>query len=383
MELSQRLGGIGEYYFSRKNREIDSLRNLGREIINLGIGSPDMPPAPSVVARLATEAARSDTHAYQSYQGALVLRKAFADWYERMYGVVLDPKDEILPLIGSKEGIMHIVMTYINRGDRVLIPNPGYPTYRGAATIAGAELVEYKLTAENGWLPDFDSIDPTGVKIMMINYPNMPTGARPTRELFEQVVEFGRRNRILIVHDNPYSFIRNPHPMSMLSVDGAKEVVVELNSLSKSHSMAGWRIGMVGGSSEHIADILRFKSNMDSGMFYPMQAAAAEALSLGEEWYEELNETYRRREKLVLAMLDKMGCSYQKDQSGLFVWARLPEGAGDCYTYTDHILYDCGVFITPGGIFGSEGTNYIRVSLCAKEEVIERACQMITSTSRR
>lgn len=378
--LAGRLSGVGEYYFSKKLREIDQMRAAGQDIISLGVGGPDQPPHPKVIARLAAESAKPGTHAYQPYKGTAILREAFARWYNRFYGVTLDPVTEVLPLIGSKEGIMHVCMTYLNPGDKVLIPNPGYPTYRSAATIAGGVCVDYLLREQNGWMPDFAEIERgglDGVKIMIVNFPHMPTGAAPREGLFRDLVAFARKHNILLLHDNPYSFIRNEHPESLLATDGAKEVALELNSLSKSHSMAGWRIGMLAGSPERIDEVIRFKSNMDSGMFYPMQAAAAEALDLDEEWYRSLNAVYREREVKGFELLDLIGCSYAKPQSGLFVWGRLPEGAGDCFEFSDKLLYGCGVFITPGGIFGSEGNNYIRISLCSPVEVLERAKQRI------
>lgn len=382
MQVADRLSGVGEYYFSKKLREIDQMRAAGKDIISLGVGGPDQPPHPKVIARLAAEAAKPNTHAYQPYKGTAILRNAFARWYGRFYGVTLDPESEILPLIGSKEGIMHVCMTYLNPGDKVLIPNPGYPTYRSAATIAGGVSVDYLLREANGWMPDFDEIERQGldgVKIMIVNFPHMPTGAAPREGLFCDLVAFARRNGILLLHDNPYSFIRNEHPESLLATVGAKDVALELNSLSKSHSMAGWRIGMLAGAKERIDEVIRFKSNMDSGMFYPMQAAAAEALDLDEEWYRDLNRIYREREVIGFELLDLMGCSYAKSQSGLFVWGRLPEGVGDCFEFSDKLLYGCGVFITPGGIFGSEGNNYIRISLCSPVEVLLRAKERIAA----
>lgn len=382
MQVADRLSGVGEYYFSKKLREIDQMRAAGKDIISLGVGGPDQPPHPKVIARLAAEAAKPNTHAYQPYKGTAILRNAFARWYGRFYGVTLDPESEILPLIGSKEGIMHVCMTYLNSGDKVLIPNPGYPTYRSAATIAGGVCVDYLLHEANGWMPDFDEIERQGldgVKIMIVNFPHMPTGAAPREGLFRDLVAFARRNGILLLHDNPYSFIRNEHPESLLATVGAKDVALELNSLSKSHSMAGWRIGMLAGAKERIDEVIRFKSNMDSGMFYPMQAAAAEALDLDEEWYRDLNRIYREREVIGFELLDLMGCSYAKPQSGLFVWGRLPKGAGDCFEFSDKLLYGCGVFITPGGIFGSEGKNYIRISLCSPVEVLLRAKERIAA----
>lgn len=381
IQLSDRLEGVGEYYFSRKLREIDQMRAAGRRIISLGIGSPDRPPHSSVVDRLHEVASRPDTHAYQSYKGAAVLRRAFSAWYADRYGVQLDPESEILPLIGSKEGLMHICMTYLRKGDRVLIPNPGYPTYRSAVTLSGGEPKEYRLNAEGDWFPNFDEIESEGlegVKMMILNYPQMPTGAVPTREMFARVVEFAHRHSILLVHDNPYSFVRNAEPLSLLSVEGAKECAIELNSLSKSHNMAGWRIGMIGGRKEWIDQIMRFKSNMDSGQFLPMQEAAATALALGDEWYAELNEEYYAREEYGYRLLDALGCSYRKGQAGLFIWAELPaEFEGDCYAFSDRVLERCGVFVTPGGIFGSEGDRYIRISLCAKREQLAEAIEAI------
>ena len=378
---SERLGGVSEYFFSRKLREIDEMRAAGKEVINLGIGGPDLPPHPSVVEILCRESVKPNTHSYQPNKGTLLLRRAFSDWYRKQYSVELDPATEILPLIGSKEGILNICMTYLNKGDKVLVPNPGYPTYRSAVTLAGGVCVDYVLNEKNGWVPDFDMLDnlvwEEGVKMMLVNYPHMPTGALPTKALFERLVEFGMEHNILLVHDNPYSFIRNDKPMSLLSVEGAKEVAIELNSLSKSHNMAGWRIGMIGGKKERIDEVLRFRSNMDSGMFYPMQAAAAEALSLSNDWYKQLNDTYYSRQAKAYAIMDAIGCTYAPNQAGLFVWAKLPDGEGDCYTYSDKILYECGVFITPGGIFGSQGERYLRISLCAPEEVFEKSLKKI------
>lgn len=381
IELSDRLDGVGEYYFSRKLREIDAMRAAGRRIISFGIGSPDRPPHESVVARLYESAQRPDTHAYQSYKGAAVLRSAFSAWYAERYGVQLDPDSEILPLIGSKEGLMHICMTYLRRGDRVLIPNPGYPTYRSAVMLAGGEPVEYRLSAGGGWLPDWERIERSGldrVKMMILNYPQMPTGAVPTESMFARAVEFASKHSILLVHDNPYSFIRNDRPASLLATDGAKECALELNSLSKSHNMAGWRIGMIGGRAEWIGQILRFKSNMDSGQFLPMQEAAAVALSLGDEWYRDLNAEYYAREKLGYKLLDALGCRYGKGQAGLFIWAELPaDFADDCYAFSDRVLDRCGIFVTPGGIFGSEGRRYVRISLCASRETFAEAIEIV------
>ena len=374
--LSSRLDGVGEYYFSKKLREIETLRKEGKTIISLGIGSPDMAPHPSVIERLATESAKPNAHGYQSYKGAQELRNAFSGWYGRKFGVELNPDSEIMPLIGSKEGIMHIAMTYLNAGDKVLVPNPGYPTYTSAVTLAGGVPTPYNLTAKSGWLPDFENIDTQGVKLMIINYPHMPTGAVATLADLKKIVDFCREHSILLLNDNPYGFIRNSQPISLLQVDGAKEIAMELNSLSKSHNMAGWRIGMLAASEQRITEILRFKSNMDSGMYLPLQLAAATALGLGDEWYDAQNEEYYRREKLGKAIFDVLGLEYAENQAGLFLWGRLPEGE-NCYDFCDRLLYDKGVFLTPGGIFGSEGNRYMRLSLCAPQNVLENVLNIL------
>jgi LL-diaminopimelate aminotransferase len=378
MSTATRLEGIGEYYFSQKLREIAQLNADGKNIINLGIGSPDLPPHPDVINVLQQESAKPGNHAYQGYKGVPALRNAFANWYKKWYDVSLDPETEILPLIGSKEGIMHICMTYLNAGDKVLIPNPGYPTYSAAVKLAGGEPVAYELTAENNWQPDFDllqtGIEP-GVKLMFVNYPHMPTGQLPTTALFKKIVEFGRKNNLLIIHDNPYSFILNDNPQSLLSVEGAKEVVIELNSLSKSHNMAGWRVGVICASKQRIEEILRFKSNMDSGMFLPLQLAAAKALELGKDWHDGLNTVYKKRRALAEELLTKLNCVIAPDQAGMFIWAKIPAEYKDGYALSDKILYHSNVFITPGGIFGSAGTQYVRVSLCSTEEKLKEAIQ--------
>ncbi|MBP6024061.1 pyridoxal phosphate-dependent aminotransferase [Ferruginibacter sp.] len=381
METAKRLEGIGEYYFSQKLREIDTMNKEGKNVISLGIGSPDLPPHPEVIKVLQEESTKPNTHAYQSYKGSPVLRNAIAAWYKKWYKVDLNADTEILPLIGSKEGIMHICMTYLNEGDFVLIPNPGYPTYKSAATIAGGKCMEYNLTKENSWLPDFKEIENNlyvnRVKIMFVNYPHMPTGQLPTMEMYEQLIAFAKKYNILIVHDNPYSFILNDLPMSMLSVAGAKDCVIELNSLSKSHNMAGWRIGMLCGAKEKIDAVLRFKSNMDSGMFLPLQLAAAKALELQEDWHSEVNKVYRARREKVFELLDLLECTYSKNQAGMFVWAAIPSGYKDGYALSDKVLYGANVFITPGGIFGNAGDKYVRVSLCCKEENINEAIKRI------
>jgi len=385
MNTAKRLEGIGEYYFSKKLREIEDLNRKGKNIISLGIGSPDQAPHPDVIRVLQDESSKSNTHAYQSYKGSPVLRKAMASWYKEWYQVELNPDLEILPLAGSKEGIMHICMTYINPGDLVLIPNPGYPTYQSAAKLAGANLVPYELKEENNWLPDFSELKELANSrkqtqesvLMFVNYPQMPTGQLPTKKLFEQLVSFAKENQILLIHDNPYSFILNDKPMSILQAEGANDHVIELNSLSKSHNMAGWRIGMMLSKARHIENVLRFKSNMDSGMFLPVQLAAAKALSLPAAWYDQVNALYSRRKLAVEKMLVGLGCDFSKEQAGLFVWAKVPEGVTDGYALSDLLLYNANVFITPGGIFGSAGNNYVRVSLCAPEEKILESLERI------
>ena len=352
---SHRLDGIGEYYFSRRLREIGEIEAAtGRQIVKLAMGSPDLPPHRSVIERLAKEAQRPDVHKYMSYQGEPILRKAFADWYKKWYHVELDFKSEVYPLIGSKEGIMHICMTFLNPGDKVLVPNPGYPTYSAGVKLAGGVMVPYSLNKQTNFYPDFEAIERAGldgVKMMLVN----------------------------IVHDNPYSFIRNSAgPLSIMAVEGAKEVALELNSLSKGHSMAGWRVGVLVGKAEWIKDVMTFRSNMDSGMFYPIQAASATALSLGEEWFKELNAIYYGRERQAYELLEALGCRYRKHQAGLFIWAELPEGyEGDSFSFSDEVMEKTDVFLTPGGIFGSEGKNYIRITLCCPEELLKKATDKI------
>ena len=378
--LSHRLEGIGEYYFSTKLREIEELNKAGKGIINLGIGSPDLPPHPAVIKTLQDEASKDNVHAYQSYKGSPILREAIAEWYKKYYAVTIAPATEILPLLGSKEGIMHICMTYLNEGDQVLIPNPGYPTYTSAVKLAGGTPLYYELTAENNWAPDFENLeksDLSKVKLMWVNYPHMPTGQLPSKLLFEKLVAFAKKHQILICHDNPYSFILNETPMSLLSIEGAKEVVIELNSLSKSQNMAGWRVGMLIAAEERINEILRFKSNMDSGMFLPVQLAAAKALSLDKSWYDSVNKIYQARREKVFELLDVLKCVYSKEQVGLFVWANVPSEYKDGYALSDKVLYDANVFITPGGIFGSAGNEYIRVSLCGSVEKFSEAIKRI------
>ncbi|NGM71800.1 pyridoxal phosphate-dependent aminotransferase [Sphingobacterium sp. SGL-16] len=380
IQVAKRLQHTEEYYFSKKLREIDEMNKAGDQVINLGIGSPDLPPHPEVVKVLSEQAALSNTHGYQNYKGAPALRQAMADWYARYYAVNLDANTEILPLIGSKEGIVHICMTYLQEGDEVLIPNPGYPAYTSAVRITGATPVPYILTQENNWLVDFEALEQLNlskVKMMWINYPHMPTGALANKEFFEKVIAFGQKYNILICHDNPYSFILNDSPKSIMAIEGAKEVAIELNSLSKSSNMAGWRVGMLVANETRIGEILRFKSNMDSGMFLPLQLAAAKALSLDKSWYTQLNEEYAQRRKKVFEIMDLLNCQYDLNQVGLFVWAKVPSNYKDSYELSDKILYDAKVFITPGGIFGSAGEKFIRISLCANKDTLEKAITRI------
>ncbi len=371
MKVAKRLKGIGEYYFSRKLRELAEL-GRSRDIINLGIGSPDLPPHPEVIRVLNEESMKPVNHSYQSYRGSAILRSAIAGWYQFVYGVKLDADSETLPLMGSKEGIMHACMTWLNKGDRALVPDPGYPTYSNAVRLAGGECLSYYLKAENDYEPDFERLEKKGlkkVKLMFANYPHMPTGKLPDIELFKKFVEFGRKHGILIIHDNPYSMLlpEGVQPLSMLAVEGAKDTVIELNSLSKSHNMAGWRVGMLSGASERIDEVLRFRSNMDSGMFLPLQLAAARALKLGDGWYTELNRIYAARRMKAYELLDLLGCSYSKEQAGLFAWGRVLEKWKDGYALSDEMLYSADVFLTPGGIFGNEGKKFIRVSVCTNE----------------
>jgi len=379
-QVASRLSGIEEYYFSQKLRQIDEMNKAGKQVINLGIGSPDLPPHPDVIKTLQEEASKHNQHGYQNYKGSSVLRKAISGWYKKWYDVELNPDTEILPLIGSKEGIMHVCMTYINEGDLVLIPNPGYPTYKSAAKIAGASIHAYTLTKENNWFPDFEEfekIDLAKVSLMFVNYPQMPTGQSPDKKMFEELIAFAKKHDILICHDNPYSFILNDKPLSLLSIEGAKEVVIELNSLSKSHNMAGWRIGMLCGAKQRIEEVLRFKSNMDSGMFLPMQLAAAKALELGQDWYDSINTVYKERRNKIFELLNLLNCSYDERQAGLFIWAEIPDQFTDGYQLSDQVLNTSNIFITPGGIFGSAGNKYIRVSLCATVEKISEAINRI------
>lgn len=379
---AKRTETVQEYYFSKKLKEIAQMNSerqaRGEDpVINLGIGSPDgMPPVSSIEA-LCESAVQPGNHAYQSYVGLPQLRQAFADWYSRWYGVQLDPKTEIQPLVGSKEAILLISLAFLDKGDKVLVPDPGYPTYSSASRLVEAEIVSYDLCEENGWEPDFEALekmDLSGVKIMWTNYPNMPTGASASEQLYDRLVDFGKRHGILICNDNPYSFILNDNPISILARPGAKDCCLELNSLSKAHNMAGWRIGMVAAEENIIKEILKVKSQMDSGMFKPLQLAAVQALAQGSEWFTQLNEEYRRRRELASEIFDIIGAEYDRNSSGMFLWGKVGQSGREV---SDKLLYEAGVFITPGFIFGKNGENYIRISLCAKPEVLKLAAGKI------
>ena len=381
INTAARINTVEEYYFSRKLKELDLLRKNGQEIINLGIGSPDLPPAPAVVTALGTYSESSSNHGYQSYRGIPALRAAYAAWYKKYFSVDLNPESEVLPLIGSKEGIMHLSMTFLEAGDEVLIPNPGYPAYAATARLAGATVRYYELNEAQNWLPNLTELaqtDLTKVKIMWINYPHMPTGTAASADLFEKLVQFAQIHKILLVNDNPYSFILNEQQKSILSVPGAKTVALELNSLSKSHNMAGWRMGILAGDSAYLQEVMKFKSNMDSGMFRPAMLAAVEALKNPPSWYENLNAVYRERRAVVYKIMDALNCAYRKDQVGLFVWAKIKDPSINGFELVDKLLVEKGIFVTPGGIFGSQGDDYIRISLCAKETVLSKAYELIT-----
>jgi aspartate/methionine/tyrosine aminotransferase len=350
----------------------------GRPIINMGIGSPDLAPSPKVMETLRDCIADAGAHQYQSYQGLPELRKAIADFYQQKFGVTVDPSAEILPLMGSKEGIMHISMAFLNVGDEVLLPNPGYPTYASVTNLVGGVPVTYDLNLENGWFPDLESLsqkDLSKVKLMWVSYPHMPTGATATMEQLKSLVDFAKANDILLVNDNPYSFVLSNNPMSILSIDGAKECTLELNSLSKTFNMAGWRVGMVLGNAEHINAVLKVKSNMDSGMFYGIQKGAVAALQSGPEWFEELDKVYIKRRELMFELADKLHCEYDQNAVGMFVWCKLPDGSLSSEAFIDQVLYEKDIFIAPGTIFGSNGEGYIRFSLCVKEEKIKEAIE--------
>lgn len=378
---ADRLLSVSEYYFSRKGKEVARMNAEGQDVISLAIGSPDMPPSPETIDTLCTEARRPDAHGYQPTAGIPQLRKAMAGFYERWFHVHLDPDTEIQPLIGSKEGILHTTLAFVNPGEKVLVPNPGYPTYTSLSKILGCTIVNYNLRPENGWQPDFDELeamDLTGVKLLWCNYPNMPTGAPAQMRTYERLVDFARRHGIVVVNDNPYSFILGHEHLSILQVPGAKDCCIEFNSMSKSHNMPGWRVGMLASNSTFVKWILTVKSNIDSGTFRALQLAAAKAYDNSDEWHEEANVgVYARRRLLAGRIMDALSCHYDPQQVGMFLWGRIPDSYADVEQLTERVLHEARVFITPGFIFGSNGSRYVRISLCAKEEKLKEALQRI------
>ena len=377
---ANRVGSVQEYYFSKKLKEVAEMNAAGKNVINLGVGSPDLPPSEQTIETLCEHARRANEHGYPPYVGIPELRKGFADWYKTWYDVDLDPKTEIQPLIGSKEGILHISLAFLNPGDGVLVPNPGYPTYSSVSKLVEARLIPYELKEELGWQPDFEELekmDLSNVKLMWTNYPNMPTGANASVELYEKLVAFGRKHGIIICNDNPYSFILNEHPLSILSIPGAKEICIEMNSMSKAHNMPGWRMAMLASNAQFVQWILKVKSNIDSGQFKPMQYAAVEALSAKKEWYDNMNRVYRSRRNLAGQIMRTLGCEYDENQVGMFLWGRIPDSAESGEAIANKVLYEANVFLTPGFIFGSRGERYIRISLCCKNETLEEALRRI------
>ena len=377
---ANRVGSVQEYYFSRKLKEVAEMNAAGKNVINLGIGSPDLPPSEQTIETLCEHARKPNEHGYQPYVGIPELRKGFADWYKKWYDVDLDPKTEIQPLIGSKEGILHISLAFLNPGDGVLVPNPGYPTYSSVSKLVEANLIPYKLKEELGWQPDFEELekmDLSNVKLMWTNYPNMPTGANASMELYEKLVAFGKKHGIIICNDNPYSFILKEHPLSILAVPGAKDICIEMNSMSKAHNMPGWRMAMLASNAQFVQWVLKVKSNIDSGQFKPMQYAAVEALSAPKEWYDNMNRVYRSRRDLAGQIMHTLGCEYDEKQVGMFLWGKIPAGAEGSEAIADRVLYEANVFLTPGFIFGNLGERYIRISLCCKNETLEEALKRI------
>lgn len=374
---AERLSAVAEYYFSRKLKEVAKLNAEGKDIISLAIGSPDMPPSKATVDRLCEVARQDNAHGYQPTMGTAELRQAMSGFYKRWYGVDLDPQTEIQPLIGSKEGILHVTLAFVNPGEEVLVPNPGYPTYTSLSRILGAKVVNYNLCENDGWQPDFETLekmDLSRVRLMWTNYPNMPTGADAQEETYRRLVDFARRHNIVVVNDNPYSFILTEKHLSLLQIPGAKDCCIEFNSMSKSHNMPGWRVGMCASNSRFIQWILKIKSNIDSGTFRGIQLAAAEAYNNSEEWHRQANVvTYRRRRRLAEQIMQELGCRYDKNQVGMFLWGRIPDTYGNVEELTERVLHEARVFITPGFIFGSNGERYIRISLCAKDDKIEEA----------
>jgi aspartate/methionine/tyrosine aminotransferase len=375
MKAAKRLDTVQEYYFSKKLREVRALSAQGKPIINMGIGSPDLQPPPAVIEAIQQAVLQEGAHKYQSYQGLPAFRQAVADFYQKNYQVVVNPENEILPLMGSKEGILHISMAFLNKGDKVLIPNPGYPTYTSVTNLVEAVPVFYDLTSEHNWEPNFKQLeqqDLSNVKLMWVNYPHMPTGAKATEDLFKKLIAFGKKHQLLIINDNPYSFVLNNNPLSILSIDGAKETAIELNSLSKSFNMAGWRVGMLLGATPILEEVLKVKTQMDSGMFYGIQQGAIAALKVSSGWFENMNEIYQKRRKLIWQIAEALDCTFDKNTSGMFVWAKIPAGK-KAENIVDDLLYKHHIFIAPGTIFGSKGEGYIRFSLCVPEEKIKEA----------
>ncbi len=377
---ANRLEGVNEYYFSKKLKEVAEMNAQGLDVISLGIGSPDLPPSEQTIDILCKEAQNPNGHGYQPYIGIPELRKSFANWYKKWYHVDLNFQTEIQPLIGSKEGILHVTLAFVNPGEQVLVPNPGYPTYTSLSKLLGAEVVNYDLKEDNNWEPDFNQLeqmDLSRVKLMWVNYPNMPTGANASIELYQKLIDFARKHHIVIVNDNPYSFILNDNPISILSIEGAKDCCIEFNSMSKSHNMPGWRIGMLASNAQFVEWILKVKSNIDSGMYRAMQLAAATALEAEACWYEGNNNNYRKRRQLAEQIMDELGCTYDEKQVGMFVWGKIPSSYNDVEVLTEKILHEARVFITPGFIFGTNGARYIRISLCCKDHKLAEALERI------
>ena len=375
-----RINNIQEYYFSKKLKEVAAMNAAGKNVINLGVGSPDLPPSERTIQTLCEQVQHADAHGYQPYIGIPELRKGFTDWYKRWYGVDLDPQTEVQPLIGSKEGILHISLAFLNPGDSVLVPNPGYPTYSSVSNLIGANLIPYELKEELGWFPDFEELeqmDLSNVKLMWVNYPNMPTGTNASTVLFEKLVNFGLKHNIIICNDNPYSFILNDKPLSILSIPGAKDICIEMNSMSKSHNMPGWRMAMLATNAQFVQWILKVKSNIDSGQFKPMQFAAVEALNAPAEWYQNMNKIYQNRRDLAGQIMTALGCSFNEKQVGLFLWGRISDEVENAEYLSEKVLHEANVFVTPGFIFGSQGDRYIRLSLCCKNEQLEEALNRI------
>ena len=380
---ADRVNSVQEYYFSKKLKEVAEMNAAGKNVINLGIGSPDLPPSDETIETLCQHARNANEHGYQPYVGIPELREAFAGWYKKWYGVELNPKNEIQPLIGSKEGILHISLAFLNPGDGVLVPNPGYPTYSSVSNLVQARLIPYELKEELGWQPDFEELekmDLSNVKLMWTNYPNMPTGANASVELYQKLVDFGRKHHIIICNDNPYSFILNKHPLSILSIEGAKDICIEMNSMSKAHNMPGWRMAMLASNAQFVQWVLKVKSNIDSGQFKPMQYAAVEALAAPQAWYDRMNEVYRSRRALAGEIMHTLGCTYDEKQVGMFLWGRIPESYSGSEELADKVLYDANVFLTPGFIFGNKGNRFIRISLCCNQDMLAEALRRIKET---